>query len=561
MPEVIPGDVQAPGEYTGVRRDHIRIGGRLIRSWQPVDPGDTDRLNPAARDHVLVVGFSGGDIARLPGMEPRGFGLGVDAAAPELFFKNRRMTLARWPDEGFATIADLPEGEHGTAFTLTPRPPEGIGQARDLWAFGYWHWDWAGALLPVHLAPKSGAQTFTLGEPGSTYGLKKGQRVYLENALALLDRPGEWYLDRGKGRLYFWPPSPIEGDDAVLSWAPTVLRISGAHGLTLDGLTLGISRGPTVVIEDSTDVVLRHCHIFGSGTAAVVIRHSERSGLQDCLIEDTGGSAVVMDGGDYATLRPGGNFVERSELRHVGAVSRTMTAAVVLSGVGQRVTGNRIHDAPQMAIHFDGNDHLIDGNLIWDVVKETGDAGAIYTGRSWVRRGSVIQGNVICRVTSRFSGGANGIYLDDTASGVALIRNRLLNVQRAILVGGGSDNLLIDNIVARSPEPLKLDARGLTFARDKLFAKGQWDMRGRSDQVPWRSPAYAVRYPTLGLMLGGAGATPSRNVLQDNLLLGSGRPEIDPRIEDDQLIAGNRERAPKPREIASLFPPECMDAH
>ena len=29
-----------------------------------------------------------------------------------------------------------------------------------------------------------------------------------------LDQPGEWYLDRDSGLLYFWPPSPLtDGDD------------------------------------------------------------------------------------------------------------------------------------------------------------------------------------------------------------------------------------------------------------------------------------------------------------------------------------------------------------
>ena len=39
------------------------------------------------------------------------------------------------------------------------------------------------------------------------YGITpKRARWYAFNLLAELDRPGEYYLDRDSGRLYFWPP-------------------------------------------------------------------------------------------------------------------------------------------------------------------------------------------------------------------------------------------------------------------------------------------------------------------------------------------------------------------
>ena len=50
---------------------------------------------------------------------------------------------------------------------------------------------------------------------------KQGVQVklpdYVENAFELLDEPGEWYLDRKSGILYFWQPAPIKQGRFIVS--------------------------------------------------------------------------------------------------------------------------------------------------------------------------------------------------------------------------------------------------------------------------------------------------------------------------------------------------------
>ena len=40
-------------------------------------------------------------------------------------------------------------------------------------------------------------------------------RYYIENTLEGVNEPGEWYLDRQTGILYFWPTAPIESRGRV----------------------------------------------------------------------------------------------------------------------------------------------------------------------------------------------------------------------------------------------------------------------------------------------------------------------------------------------------------
>ena len=48
-------------------------------------------------------------------------------------------------------------------------------------------------------------------------GIRADQRFYAYNLLEELDAPGEWYLDRQKGLLYFYPPSDCQEADVRFS--------------------------------------------------------------------------------------------------------------------------------------------------------------------------------------------------------------------------------------------------------------------------------------------------------------------------------------------------------
>lgn len=50
---------------------------------------------------------------------------------------------------------------------------------------------------------------------------------YLENALELLDQPGEWYFDSRRGLLYWWPPNDEAMADAWIASTEVLLAIDG----------------------------------------------------------------------------------------------------------------------------------------------------------------------------------------------------------------------------------------------------------------------------------------------------------------------------------------------
>ena len=369
------------------------------------------------------------------------------------------MTLARWPNQGFAKIATTPDGEKGFTFTVQGANLAAWKDEPDLLATGYWGNDWADATIPIKTIDLA-TQRITLTEPAPPYGLKIGQRVFFQNALAELDQPGEWYLDKAKGMLYFWPPQPLHENEVEVSMLEKLLVIDKASYVDINHITFQSARGDAITVKGGQHVTIASSVIRNIGNRAAVISGQD-NGLTDMLIEDIGEGGVVLAGGDRQTLTPANLYVERSTIRRFARVSRTLQPAIVLNGVGNRAVGNKISDAPHTAILFTGNDHLISHNEIFDVCKETGDAGAIYTGRDWTARGTVISDNHIHDIPPNLAmGGTVGVYLDDQASGITVRGNLFERVNMAVLIGGGRDNLVEDNKFIDTPTAIHLDSRG-----------------------------------------------------------------------------------------------------
>ena len=75
------------------------IGGKVVTNWEPVtDPEVLVKLDESARDKVLQADLRALGITDYG--QPSGGGL-------ELFFKDKPMTLARYPNEGFMHIVDV----------------------------------------------------------------------------------------------------------------------------------------------------------------------------------------------------------------------------------------------------------------------------------------------------------------------------------------------------------------------------------------------------------------------------------------------------------------------
>jgi len=528
------GTVHSPITYRNEPGETVILSGGWPIELEPLtDPAVLDRLGPVAGASVKVADLSKYGISDFGRLASRGFGRPVVAAHLELFFDGRPMTLARWPNAGqWATIAAVPpdtahDDDHGRSigsltagFHVDSERPFRWQTSSQVWVHGYWAWDWANSYERVTEFDAANRHLLT-APPHGLYGFRPGQRFYFLNVLEELDTPGEYYVDHATGRLYFWEPLTTPPGRSVLSVLATPLvRFDQAAYLTWHGLSLEAGRSHGIEIRDGQHVSIVGCRLRNLGNHAIVIAGGQHHEILSCNLLDTGDGGVIASGGNRQTLAAGRHLIENNWFQRQGRWSKCYVPAIQLNGVGLLARHNLIHDHPHCAILFGGNDHRIEFNEIHHVALETGDVGAIYTGRDWTYRGNRVVHNYI-HETGGVGMGSMGVYLDDCVSGTEVSGNVFRRVTRAVFIGGGRDHRVDNNLFLDCHPAVAVDGRGLDPSPVWRNMVAQ-TMKDRLDAVP--GPLYRKRYPALDdlnpLYRAGQGVPPDNNVFRRNISLG-----------------------------------------
>jgi len=538
------GSNESPITYRPRLGEKVRItGGRTLTGWQPVtDAAVLARMDESARGSVLQTNLRAQDITDFGEMTP-GPRWATSEPGLELLFNDRPMTLARWPNEGYVKIVDVAgptlrdvrgtKGCNEGMFVYEgDRPSRWVGQP-DVMLHGYWFWDWADQRQKVESIDTE-RRVITLAKPDHDFGYRTGQWYYAYNLLPELDRPGEWYCDREAGILYFWPPDGRSQEPGVRSQEKgdggtaealkrTDVRISLLSGpllkmtdtafVTIRGLIFECSRGTAVSISGGTHSRLAGCVIRNVGGYGASVGGGTSNGLLGCDVYQVGDGGVVLSGGDRRTLTPAGNYVQNCHIHHYGRWNPILKAAVQVDGVGQRVAHNLIENAPHKAVLFGGNDHSFEFNEIHSVDLNANDAGAIYAGYNPTMRGNVIRYNYFHHLYGYEKGGCNGVYLDDMFCSAETYGNVFYEVYRAVLLGGGRDNLVENNVFVNCKIAVHVDARALGWA-----AGGVENLKTRLAEMPCQEEPWRTRFPQLLTYLDDEPAVPKGNAVRRNIV-------------------------------------------
>ncbi|CAN5526395.1 right-handed parallel beta-helix repeat-containing protein [soil metagenome] len=522
----------APGE-TPVFKGGLRLSG-----WRHLSAADAAAwpLLPAkARGMVWITDLKAAGIDEVLPLKLGGAGSGngfITHPAHELFFNGRAMTLARGPNEGFLHIKEVSAQDvikaydrHGSlrgSFFYEGDLPQKWVNEPDLLLYGYWFWNWSDSYERVE-SIDAARRLITLAKPWHTWGYSVGAPFYAVNALSELDTPGEWYLDRARKIILFYPPSDPQKAVIELSLtAGPLLEMKSVSYVRFEGITWDLGAADAIHIDGGSHCLLVGCTVKRFAGNGISLTGGHDHGVLSCDISSLGRGGVVMSAGHRRTLEPGGDFLENCDISDLSRIDHTYTPAVHVSGVGNRITRNRLHDIPSSALRVDGNDMMVAFNEVFNVVTESDDQGGAdmwgdpsylgnrYLFNYWHDIGNATPGGIAPKC------GRCGIRLDDSISGTLIYGNVFERCSSggfgAIQINGGTANHVQNSLFIDCAAGLSIQPWDTKRWRDYW---NKWLEDGANQIDP---TLYAQRYPAFTGLLD----NPNANRVSSNATLRCG---------------------------------------
>ncbi len=482
------GRETAPLRWVAARGERpVVSGGRRITQWRPA----------SVRGQALWV-------AELPEVrEGRWY-------FRQLWVDGQRRVRARHPNQGYLAVAEVPDKEgdwtKGQArFQFKAGDLEGWATAASAEVVVMNRW--VESRLPI-TGIQEGERLVTFGKR-SVFKLEAGDLYYVEGAFELLDRAGEWYLDRGEGVLYYWP-LPGEDPRASVVMAPVLpqlVRLAGEveqghfvehiefEGITFshtewyypDGFTTGASSvqvhpAPSPEVGGFAQAAVgvpgavrgdgvRFCRFEGcaftqvGGYGLELVRGCRHNRITRCELSDLGGGGIKLGETvlrDHAVELTAQNTVMDCEVRDGGKMFHSAIGIWVGQSPGNVIAHCHLRDFFYTGISIGwtwgyGRAQATNNTVEWNYIHHIGrkadgdgpilsDMAGIYT--LGLQTGTVIRNNLWHDMAATRYGGW-GIYFDEGTTGI-LAEN---NVVYRTTHGGfhqhyGKENTIRNNIFA-----------------------------------------------------------------------------------------------------------------
>ena len=384
---------------------------------------------------------------------------------------------ARTPNTGFFQVKGFPEGipdrynrkSKSFKFAKGDLNPKWT-RLKDVVVIVYHYW--TDSHMPIEsINEKRNIVTFQFADPkqfSDDFSIPwNGARYIVENCFEALDSPGEWYLNRETGTIYYMP-FPGENMNTIEVIAPVLTNLVSFVGNPLDQRyvqyinikNLGFShslfflpKGNSNGSGQSSSAVpgcfpmtgTRFCS-FENCTASNIGSYAFQIGngcaynrfIHNTLTHLAGGGFRANGGaaGSNPLIRTGFNAFTDNTISYYGEIYSSAAGIFLQHSQGNIVSHNLIHHGFQTAISVGfvwgylpsiSRDNTIEFNYIHHIGQGLlSDMGGIYTlGPS---PGTVIRNNLIHDVDSSTYGGW-GIYLDEGSSHLLVENNVVYNTK------------------------------------------------------------------------------------------------------------------------------------
>lgn len=318
-----------------------------------------------------------------------------------------------------------------------------------------------------------------------------GIRYRLINIKDEVKEPGEYYIDYDNKVLYFIPPENIDiqnckiqlayrkyEDDKGMFYCSNDNTDSNDYyeGSYINFNKINFSGFRNDIFSEIiSNMTFEKCIFKNTCYSAIKSLSPKNLNIFNCKFSNISKNAIKLNNSDYSVP------AVKSRLNLIGCNCNIVgnrfinmgylhpwcgyASPVDISTVGTRVKGNSFNHNAGISILFAQNDNIIEANIIKDGCFLLGDSGSIYGGRDWAARGNVIMNNHLYGNNAYFNDDnwVVGIYLDDAISGNIVENNNIKGYKVGILLGGGRDNTLKNNLLEECIIPIVADARGVQW--------------------------------------------------------------------------------------------------
>lgn len=424
------------------------------------------------------------------------------ATFPSLVIDGKAATLARWPNAGewfwFSPSNTVWKDKSGAKTQFSSRTGREDGWKIEDSNIGCAGWIQDCTFLNsctrvLERNRETGALVLENAKLNSDFG-----RAYFFNVVEELDQPGEWCFDPGSGLVLLYPPDGFSPASVVAigSTKEALFHLEGRQ-IRIEGLDInGKVAQPAIIVDgEARECEIRDCRFSGVGNDGVWMA-GRKNAVRDCEFVDMVSTGVILLGGDVKKQTAGENVVDNCTFRRCALMNTTWAmGAANVDGVGNTLSHCEISEMPEGGIYYAGYDNVIEYNRVYDVCREMDDAGAVYT------PGGMRSYNLVFRYNdiSAFPGQVTALYFDDTTSGHVAYGNILRNAGcNGILLGGGRDNVISNNVIIGGFAGITMDNRGLFWPGYIGTPEKKWrEIFAKRMDLDNGTDARAKKYPRL----------------------------------------------------------------